>query len=104
VYANRCDYRTGDSEILTVGAGIDVVPAVTAGLSIVGRRVAPDRFRGEDAGVGGARWVYVAPSVAWQVTESVSLDFGVRVVVYRDTETKLVDSNLVLQAGLTWSF
>ena len=54
--------------------------------------------------MGGGKWIYVVPGVAWQITDTLSLDAGVRVPVWRHTETKLADSSIVYQAGLTLFF
>ncbi len=104
VYENRYDYRTADTEVVVVGADTPIVPKLSAGLSAMYQRTSRDQFQGDDVGVGGARWVYLVPSVSWQVTESASLDFSVRLPIYRHTETKLSDSSAVFQAGLTWSW
>lgn len=104
VYENRYDYRTADTEVLVVGGEVPIVPKLSAGLSAMYQRTSRDRFKGDDVGVGGARWVYLVPAVSWQVTESASLDFSVRLPVYRHTETKLSDSSAVFQAGLTFTW
>ena len=104
VYENRHRYRTGDAETFALGAEIPVLPRVTAVLSVMGQRVARDRFDGEDVGVGGARWVYLVPGVAWQVTDTAAVDVSVRLPVYRRTETKLSDSSAVFQVGLSYRF
>lgn len=104
VYENRYRYRTADTEAVVAGAQVPVVPKFSASLSAMFQRTGRDQFRGSDAGVGGARWVYLVPAVAWQVTPSATVDLGVRVPVYRRTETKLSDSAFILQAGLTWRF
>lgn len=104
LYENRYDYRTADTEVLVVGADAPIVPKLSAGLAAMYQRTSRDQFDGHDVGVGGARWVYLVPSVSWRITDSASLDFSVRLPIYRHTETKLSDSSAVFSAGLTWSW
>lgn len=104
LYENRYDYRTADTETLVVGVHAPIVPRLSASLAAIWQRVGRDEFRGDDVGVGGATWVYVAPTLAFQVADGVALDVGVRIPVYRRTDTKLSDSPAVFQAGLTLSF
>jgi hypothetical protein len=104
VYENRYRYRTGDTETLAVGAGTTIVPGLSASLAFMGQRVTRDRFDGDDVGVGGARWIYLVPGVSWQATKDVAVDASVRLPVYRRTETKLSDSSVVYQVGLSFGF
>jgi hypothetical protein len=104
LYENRYRYQTADTEAIVVGADVPVVPKLTASLSTMWQRTGRDEFRGHNVGVGGARWIFLVPALAWDVTASTTLDVGVRVPVYRRTDTKLSDSSYILQAGLTWRF
>ena len=104
LYENRFDYRTADTESLVVGASMPVADRFSVNLSLMFQHIGRDQFEGEDVGVGGGRWIYAIPGVSWQFSESMSLDVGARLPIYRHTETKLADSNVVYQAGLTWSF
>jgi hypothetical protein len=104
VYENRYRYRTGDVETLAVGGAVAIVPRLSASLTLTAQRVARDTFDGDDVGVGGARWLFVGPGIAWSITDDATLDFGVRVPVMRRTETKLSDSKSIWQIGLSWRF
>jgi hypothetical protein len=104
VYENRFRYRTGDTEVLAVGGALPIAPRLSASLTLTAQRSARDQFDGDDVGVGGARWLFVGPGLAWSVTDEATIDFGVRIPVWRRTETKLSDSNAIWQLGLTWSF
>jgi len=104
LYENRYRYETADTEAIVVGAEMPVVPKLSASLSAMWQRTGRDEYQGSNVGVGGARWIYVVPALSWQVTASATLDVGVRVPVYRRTDTKLSDSSYILQAGLTWRF
>lgn len=104
LYENRFDYQTADTESLVVGASTPLADRFSANFAFMFQRIGRDQFEGEDVGVGGGRWIYAIPGVSWQITESVSLDVGARLPIYRHTETKLADSNVVYQAGLTFSF
>jgi hypothetical protein len=103
-YENRYDYQTADTEAVVVGVDVPVVPKFSVSLSTLFQRVGRDQFKGDDVGVGGARWIYVVPAASFQITPAVSIDAGIRITVYRDTDTKLSDSSHILQAGLTWRF
>jgi hypothetical protein len=104
LYENRYRYRTADSESLSVGAEAPVAPKLSASLAAMWQRTGRDEFRGSNVGVGGAKWIYLVPALSWDVTASATIDVGVRVPVWRRTDTKLSDSSYVLQAGLTWRF
>jgi len=104
LYENRFDYRTADTESVVVGASLPFADRFSASLSLMWQRNGTDQFEGEDVGVGGAQWIYVIPGVAWQITDALSLDAGVRVPIYRHTETKLADSSIIYQAGLSLFF
>lgn len=101
---NRHDYRTGATIAFAVGAEHDLGDAVRARLTTTFQRIGNDEFRGEAVGVGGGKWVYVTPGFAWDMTERATLDVGVRCTLLRDTDTKLVDSGVALQIGLTIRF
>lgn len=104
VYENRYRYRTGDSEALLAGAAVPVVSKVSASLTLMLQRVGRDTFRGDDVGVGGARWLYAVPGASWQVTDTVAVDFSVRMPLYRRTQTKLSDSKVAYQLGVSLRF
>jgi hypothetical protein len=104
LYENRYRYETADTEAFIVGAEAPVVPKLTASLSAMWQRTGRDQYRGQNVGVGGARWIFLVPALSWDVTPTTSFDIGVRVPVYRRTDTKLSDSSYILQAGLTWRF
>jgi hypothetical protein len=101
---NRHDYKTAATLAFTVGAERDLGGAWRAGLAATFQRVGTDEFEGDDVGVGGGKWVYVTPSLAWDVSERATLDAGVRIVAFRDADTKLVDSDASFQVGLTIRF
>ena len=104
VYENTFRYHTADTEALVLGASVPIVPKLSASLSAMYQRTGRDRFRGDDVGVGGAKWIYAVPGLAWQVTESAAIDVSARLPVYRGTETKLSDSAVVYQIGVSWRF
>jgi hypothetical protein len=103
-YENRYDYETADTEAIAVGGGLPLFSRVGASVALLWQRTGRDQFRGDDVGVGGARWIYVVPGITWRVTDDVALDVGLRLPVYRRTETKLSDGNGVFTAGLTVRF
>ncbi|MCE9637949.1 MAG: hypothetical protein K8T90_19790 [Planctomycetes bacterium] len=104
VYENRYDYQTGHAEGLVVGASTPLAPTLRASLSMTYQRTARDQYKGDDAAVGGGRWIYGTPALAWDVTESATIDLSVRITAWRDVETKLSDSGHAIQAGLTLRF
>ncbi len=104
LYENRFRYRTADTETLVAGASTSVVTKLSASLALMFQRTGRDRFRGDEVGVGGFREAYVEPGVSWALTDAASIDFSVRVPFYRRTDTKLSDSNSLVQLGLTYRF
>ena len=104
LYENRFDYRTADTESLVVGASTPIADRFSASLSVMFQRIGRDQFEGEDVGVGGGRWIYAIPGLAWNITDTLTLDVGARLPIYRYTETKLADSNVIYQAGLSIFF
>jgi hypothetical protein len=104
LYENRFDYRTADTESLVVGASVPFADRFSGSFAVLWQRIGRDQFEGDDVGVGGGKWIYLVPGIAWQITDTLSLDAGVRVPVWRHTETKLADSSIVYQAGLTLFF
>jgi hypothetical protein len=104
LYENRHDYRTADAEALVAGASTPVAPKLEASLAAMFQRTGRDEFRGDNVGVGGARTAYLVPGLSWRLTDAASLDVGVRLAVYRRTQTKLSDSDAVFQIALTYTF
>jgi hypothetical protein len=104
LYENRFDYRTADTESIVVGAAKPLGEQFSASLSVMFQRIGTDQFEGEDVGVGGGRWIYAIPGLAWHITDTLTLDVGARLPIYRYTETKLADSNVIYQAGLSLFF
>jgi hypothetical protein len=104
VVENRYDYRTGASVGVVVGGRVPLVEGLDAGLAVTWQDVDRDEFDGENVAVGGGRWIYVTPSIAWEIAERVTLDVSVRITAVRDVETKLVDSGRSVQVGLNWRF
>jgi hypothetical protein len=104
LYENRFDYQTADSESLVVGASYPIAERLSLSFSFMYQRNGRDQFQGEDVGVGGAQWIYAIPGFGWQITDSLYLDAGARLPIYRRTETKLADSSVIYQAGLTLFF
>lgn len=104
LYENRFDYRTGRAEGIVVGASHALAPTLRASLSASFQHTVRDSFRGDDAAVGGGRWIYLTPAVAWDLADTVTFDVSVRVTAWRDVETKLSDSGRAVQAGLTFRF
>jgi len=104
LYENRYDYRTADAEALVAGASTPVASKLTASLAAMFQRTGRDHFRGDLVGVGGARTAYLVPGLSWRLTDSASIDVGVRVPFYRRTQTKLSDSPAVFQIALSYSF
>jgi opacity protein-like surface antigen len=101
---NRHDYKTAQTLSFGVGAEFDVAPQLHVRLAATFQRVGNDEYQGEDVGVGGGKWVYVTPGLAWDLTDRLTLDVGVRCTAFRDTDTKLVDSGAAIQVGLTLNF
>mgnify|MGYP001242788635 CR=1 FL=1 len=101
---NRHDYRTGETLALSAGAALPLGDAWAVGLAATYQKVGRDSFRGDDVAVGGGRFLYVTPALAWRLDEAVALDVGVRVTLWRDVDTKLSDSAYALTAGLTFRF
>ncbi len=112
VTENRYDYRTGRAASLTAGAETDILPPTDPGrpsrlranLSATFLRVERDRFDGDRVGVGGGKWLYLTPGLAFDVSDTVTLDLSARLTAWRDTQTKLSDGPLALQAGVTFRF
>lgn len=101
---NRHDYRTGATLAVGAGAELDLGSGLHARLAATFQRVGNDEFRGDAVGVGGGKWVYVTPGLAWDVSDRATLDVGVRLTALRDADTKIVDSRVAFQAGLTFRF
>lgn len=104
LYENRHDYRTATTLAFSVGAERALGAGLHARLSATFQRVGTDEFRGDDVGVGGGKWIYVTPGLAWDVSESVTVDAGVRLTAMRDADTKIVDSRAAFQLGVTVRF
>jgi hypothetical protein len=104
VYENRFDYASGRSLTVTAGAETDLAPKLRGNLAFSFQRSERDRFDGDRVGVGGAKWIYVTPGVAYDLTDTVTLDAAVRYTAWRDTQTKLSDGPIALQVGVTFRF
>ncbi len=104
LYENRHRYRTGWTAVAGVGAERDIAAGLRASLTVTFQRVAGDRFRGDGVGVGGGKWIHVAPSLAWAVSDRVTVDVGVRLPAFRDADTKIVDSRAAFLLGVTVRF
>ena len=104
LHENEHDYRTADTETIAVGGFREILSGVTAVLAVSWQRVGRDEFRGSNVGVGGGRFVHVTPGIVVQLSDSVALDFSARVPVWRSTQTKLSDSKVVWQVGLSYRF
>ena len=104
LYENRFDYRTADTESLVAGVATPLAERFSASFALMFQRIGTDQFEGDDVGVGGGRWIYAVPGLAWHITDTLTLDAGVRLPLWRHTETKLADSSVVYQAGLSLFF
>lgn len=104
VTENRYDYRTGRSTGVTVGAEADAATDLRVHLAATFLRVERDEIDGDRVAVGGGSWVYVTPGLSFDVSDRVTLDASVRLTAWRDTETKLTDSDAAFQVGLTCRF
>jgi len=102
LYENEFDYRTGRSLGVTAGAETDLAPGLRANLAATFLRNERDEIDGERVAVGGGKWIYLTPGLAYDLSDRLTVEASVRLTAWRDTETKLTDADAAFQVALTW--
>lgn len=84
--ANKWGYQYGNQTTLRVRADYPVLERASVGLAVDAYRTDKDRWYGNVVPERGATFLYLGPTVAYNLSDSISLGAFVRYPVYMDLE------------------